>query len=255
MEEQERQFKGIWIPSEIWTTEELSLQEKVVLVEIDSLEDKYKGCYASNKYFATFFKLSPGRISQIITNLSKKNYIEVEYVKEGKEIVERQIRIKRPPYPLVNKLNTYLENDDRGIKKTKGGYLENDEENNINTNNINKNNNKEIYKEICIKVITRLNELNNTKYSTTSDSNLKFIRGRLDDGYTEEDLLLVVDKMSYLWNLPSEKDMRQYLRPSTLFRPTNFENYLNMPIKEQKRTTKDLKINDFTDFINEGRRK
>lgn len=147
MEEQERQFKGIWIPSEIWLTTELSLQEKVVLVEIDSLEDEVKGCFASNKYFANFFKLSPGRISQIITNLSKKQYIEVSYVKEGKEILERQIRIKRPPYPLVNKLNTYLENDKGGIKKTKGGYLENDEENNIKTNNININNKKEIYKE------------------------------------------------------------------------------------------------------------
>ena len=115
MEEQERQFKGIWIPSEIWLTTELSLQEKVVLVEIDSLEDEVKGCFASNKYFANFFKLSPGRISQIITNLSKKQYIEVSYVKEGKEILERQIRIKRPPYPLVNKLNTYLENDKGGI--------------------------------------------------------------------------------------------------------------------------------------------
>ena len=147
MEEQERQFKGIWIPSEIWLTTELSLQEKVVLVEIDSLEDEVKGCFASNKYFANFFKLSPGRISQIITNLSKKQYIEVSYVKEGKEILERQIRIKRPPYPLFNKLNTYLENDKGGIKKTKGGYLENDEENNIKTNNININNKKEIYKE------------------------------------------------------------------------------------------------------------
>jgi hypothetical protein len=145
MEEQERQFKGIWIPSEIWLTEELSLQEKVVLVEIDSLEDKEKGCYASNKYFANFFKLSPGRISQIITNLIDKDYIEVKYIKKGKEIKERQIRIKRPPYPLVRKLNTYLENDDRGIKKTKEGYLENAKENNTTTNNI-KNNNKEVNK-------------------------------------------------------------------------------------------------------------
>ena len=145
MEEQERQFKGIWIPSEIWLTEELSLQEKVVLVEIDSLEDKEKGCYASNKYFANFFKLSPGRISQIITNLIDKDYIEVKYITKGKEIKERQIRIKRPPYPLVRKLNTYLENDDRGIKKIKEGYLENAKENNITTNNI-KNNNKEVNK-------------------------------------------------------------------------------------------------------------
>ena len=137
---EERQFKGIWIPSEIWLTEELSLQEKVVLVEIDSLEDEEKGCYASNKYFATFFKLSPGRISQILSNLVDKDYIDIKYITEGKEIIERQIRIKRPPYPLVRKLNTYLENDEGGIKKTKEGYLENDKENNIYKNNINNNN-------------------------------------------------------------------------------------------------------------------
>lgn len=230
---EERQFKGIWIPSEIWLTDELTILEKIVLVEIDSLEDEIKGCFASNKYFANFFKLSPGRISQIIKNLTEKNYIEVKYIKEGKEIIERQIRIKRPPYPLFNKLNTYLENDNRGIKKIKEGYLENYKDNNIDTNNIN-DNKKEIYKEICKKVITRLNELNNTKYSTTSEGNIKFIKGRLEEGYTEDDLLLVVDKMSYLWNQPSEKDMRQYLRPSTLFRPTNFENYLNMPVNKKK---------------------
>jgi len=147
---EERQFKGIWIPSEIWLTDELTILEKIVLVEIDSLEDEMKGCFASNKYFANFFKLSPGRISQIITNLTKKNYIEVNYIKNGKEILERRIRIKRPPYPLFNKLNTYLENDDRGIKKIKEGYLENDKENNITTNNIN-DNKKEIYKETRFK--------------------------------------------------------------------------------------------------------
>ena len=27
-----------------------------------------------------------------------------------------------------------------------------------------------------------------------------------------------------------KKDMRPYLRPSTLFRKSNFENYLNMPV-------------------------
>lgn len=133
------------------------------------------------------------------------------------------------------------------------------ETNTINNNIINTNNNKntkEIYKEICKRVITKLNELNDTKYSPTSDGNIKFIKGRLQEGYTEEDLMLVVEKMSYLWNQPSEKDMRQYLRPSTLFRPTNFENYLNMPIKEQKITSKELATKmDFTDFIAKGMRK
>ena len=148
MEEQERQFKGIWIPKEIWLTDDLSLQEKVVLIEIESLEDETKGCYASNKYFANFFKLSPGRISQIINNLVDKEYIDVKYIKNGREIIERQIRIQRPPYPVFRKLNTYLENDEGGIKKTKGGYLENAKENNKYINNIKKNNIYGTYKRI-----------------------------------------------------------------------------------------------------------
>lgn len=83
------------------------------------------------------------------------------------------------------------------------------------------------------KVINKLNELNNSKYKSTSEETQKLIRGRLEEGYTEEDLLLVVEKMSYLWNREpkrNEKDMRPYLRPSTLFRKSNFENYLNMPV-------------------------
>lgn len=100
------------------------------------------------------------------------------------------------------------------------------------------------------KVINKLNELNNTKYKPTSEETLKLIKGRLDDGYTEEDLLMVVEKMSYLWNkepAKDEKDMRPYLRPSTLFRKSNFENYLNMPVHKQKLTTKEIPI-DIADF-------
>ena len=127
---EERQFKGIWIPKEIWLTSELSLQEKVILVEIESLEDEEKGCFASNNYFAKFFNLTPSRVSQIINLLVEKNYLEVDYIKKGKQTINRVIRIKRPPYPEVfNLLN-------RGIKYSKEGYLENCEDNNISFNNI-----------------------------------------------------------------------------------------------------------------------
>ena len=131
MEENERAFKGIWIPKEIWLNKELSLQEKVIIVEIESL-DNDKGCYASNKYFASFFNLSNGRVSQIINGLIKKGWINAEYKKDGKQIVKRILRINKPPYPEVfNILN-------RGIKYSKEGYLENDKDNNIKNNNINK---------------------------------------------------------------------------------------------------------------------
>ena len=33
-----RAFRGVWIPAEIWLSEAMTLQEKVMLVEINSLQ-------------------------------------------------------------------------------------------------------------------------------------------------------------------------------------------------------------------------
>ena len=136
--EEKRQFKGVWIPAEVWLDENLSIIEKCLLTEIDSLEDNEKGCYASNKYFSGFFKVSTARISQLINNLKKKNYIRIDYEYNEKEIIARHIFLNRPPYPV-----------ELGIKNIKGGskyskemYLENYKDNNILINNtINNNNN------------------------------------------------------------------------------------------------------------------
>lgn len=228
------------IPAEVRYDKTLKPNEKLLYGEITALAQKTGECWAGNKYFSELYGVKPNAIATWIRDLKEKEYIIVDYDKIGKQIKKRIIKIGG----IQKDTTSYQKEYDGDIKKDSRGGIQKGEENNtsdINNTSINK---KEIYKEICKRVITRLNELNNTKYSTTSDSNLKFIRGRLDDGYTEEDLLLVVDKMSYLWNQPSEKDMRQYLRPSTLFRPTNFENYLNMPVNKKK---------SFTDIMKEMR--
>lgn len=223
---EERKFKGIWIPKEIWITDELSLQEKVILVEIDSLDDEEKGCFASNKYFAEFFKLSSSRVSQIIKQLHDKGYLDITYNYNGKEITERLIKIKRPPYPQVfNKLNTYLENDDRGIKFSKEGYLENTKDNNTYINNTN-NNNKEINKERkenIESVVRYLNLTLGTKYRATTQSIVKHINARFEEGYTLDDFFDVIENKYAEWY---GTEMEKYLRPDTLF-GTKFDIYLN----------------------------
>ena len=88
----DRAFKGIWIPAEIWLSEDLSLQEKVFLAEINSL-DGDDGCYASNKHFANFFNVSTVRASQVINSLKDKGYIKIKLDRKGKQITRRTIRI------------------------------------------------------------------------------------------------------------------------------------------------------------------
>ena len=99
MEEQQRQFKGIWIPKEIWLNKDLTFQEKIILVEIDSYDDGQVGCYASNKHFVKNFGITSSRVSQIIQNLQNKGYIKITYKYNGKEIERRYLSINRPPYP------------------------------------------------------------------------------------------------------------------------------------------------------------
>ena len=96
--ENKRATKGIWIPIEIWEKKELTLQEKVFLVEIFSLDNE-EGCFASNEYFANFFQLGKARCSQIITSLKDKGYITITYTyKSAKEVDKRIIKVNKMKY-------------------------------------------------------------------------------------------------------------------------------------------------------------
>ncbi|MBW5800088.1 helix-turn-helix domain-containing protein [Halomonas elongata] len=110
----QRAFRGVWIPADIWLSRDLTLQEKVMLVEIDSLQHPEKGCFKSNKALAEFFQLSPNRVSEIIGSLAKKGLVRVEQVRKGKQIVERRIFMATP-----------FEKPKGGSRETEGGYSEN----------------------------------------------------------------------------------------------------------------------------------
>lgn len=69
-----RDFKGIWIPKEIWFNSELTAIEKVLLAEIDSL-DNDQHCTASNQYFADFLGCGVTTVSIGISKLEKLGYI------------------------------------------------------------------------------------------------------------------------------------------------------------------------------------
>lgn len=99
---QDRAFRGIWIPKEIWLSKNLTLQQKVFLVEIDSL-DKDDGCYATNEYFSEFFGLSTKRVSVVINSLVEKGLVKSQINKTlgNKRILTISDRYPRNvPYPI-----------------------------------------------------------------------------------------------------------------------------------------------------------
>lgn len=80
-------------------------------------------------------------------------------------------------------------------------------------------------------VIEYLNEKTGRRYRPVGDG-AKFITGRLKDGYSVDDLKRVIDAKTKEW--AGDPDMDDFIRPSTLFRPTNFDNYINalIPVEE-----------------------
>lgn len=111
--ENNRKFKGVWIPVEYWLDENLTIMEVVLITEIDSLDGE-NGCFASNKHFADFLGVTSGRASQLITDLKEKGYIQTTYTTNN-NVTQRIIRV-------VNKLNTPVKKLNRGIKNTKGVF-------------------------------------------------------------------------------------------------------------------------------------
>ena len=92
--------KEIRVLTEILQVKDLTITEKMILSQIDALDQK-EGCFASNNYFAELFLLSKTQISKIISDLKKKGWISVKYEnkKNTKAVDKRVIKINRPPYP------------------------------------------------------------------------------------------------------------------------------------------------------------
>lgn len=122
-----RDFKGVWIPKEVWLDRKLSLLEKFFLVEIDSLDNK-DGCFASNDYFSNFFYISKSRCTQVISSLKTKGYITVTINRKGSNVSKRIIKVFKKLNTPSKKLNTVSQ-------ETKHPYLENCEYNNTSNNN------------------------------------------------------------------------------------------------------------------------
>lgn len=72
-----RDFKGVWIPREVWLDSRLSMLEKGILTEIDSLDSSEDGCWASNEYIAKFCQCSEWKVSTAITKLIDLGYLRI----------------------------------------------------------------------------------------------------------------------------------------------------------------------------------
>lgn len=78
MSEFDRDFKGVWIPKEVWLDNRLNALDKIILIEIDSLDSGERGCYASNKYIAEFCQCSESKVTKAISKLIELGYLYLQ---------------------------------------------------------------------------------------------------------------------------------------------------------------------------------
>ncbi|AGG58082.1 hypothetical protein VPAG_00046 [Vibrio phage douglas 12A4] len=86
--------------------------------------------------------------------------------------------------------------------------------------------NKELLssKHDAIEILKYMNEIGGTSFRTTTESHLKHISARLNEGATIEDCKAVIDFKYKDWKGTTQA---QYFRPQTLFQPGKFDGYLS----------------------------
>ena len=128
---EEKQNVGYYsiIPSTILYNKNLKSNQKILYAVITSLSNKEGYCFASNKYLAEKLNVGSNTVSGWITDLRRKNFIQVELIRNDKqEIIQRRIYINDIPYNFYKEY-PYTINKEEGI-------LQKSKENNIINNNI-----------------------------------------------------------------------------------------------------------------------
>ena len=192
-----RKFRGIWIPSEIWENDKLTIQQKVFLSEIDSLAGR-SGCFASNAYFGKFFGLSKSRVSNVISSLQKLGLIEINLIKSesGRNVEKRIIKPtgeQRTPLISQPKSKPKPESPSKYIHAVKP-------------------------------IIFFLNSVAGSDYKPNTAATIKHVTARINEGFSVDDFKTVITDRVRLWRVDDK--MKQFIRPETLF-GNKFESYLN----------------------------
>lgn len=100
----DRQTKGIWIPIEIWESKELTWNEKILFLEIDSFTSKDKDCFFSNEYIANLLGVTENSANRILSSLISKGYVIKTAFDGRRRFVKTAFSYDKADYSQMNKL-------------------------------------------------------------------------------------------------------------------------------------------------------
>jgi len=159
------------------------------------------------------------------TNLSRQTVVDVL-----KKLVEKKLVTKSIEFRNNTKICVYSASQETllgVVKKLDLGSQETRLPNLLYIKEDIKDNNSQVDEDIKNKVSEILKYLNkkaNKHFRLEIESNRKYIEARLREGYEIRDFKYVIDIKTEEW---LNTDMNTHLCPQTLFRPSNFEKYIN----------------------------
>ena len=189
MAEYERDFKGVWIPKIVWLDERLNALDKVILTEIDSLDNGDRGCYASNKHISEFCQCSETKVSTAISKLIKFGYIYVQKF-DGRQ---RELKSRLSNFERQN-----IKNCNADFKNLKESNTDNNT--NINTDNKKKERKTTSYDEI----------LSTIENDSLKDLYMEYIKMRklIKSPMTDRALTMLINKVNESEPLDVERQKR-----------------------------------------------
>ena len=246
------------------------------LLKVNHKDNNYRGTLIKAGSFATSYDdlareigLTQRKVRTALNKLKKTNELTVQTTNKGTIITVLKwedyqdivlVTDKQNDKQLDNRKTNKRQTSDKQTTTNNNDKNDNNEKNDNNINTYVEQNDSEMVEEIFnesvkekydIKsVIDYLNDKAEKKFGNVN-SNAEHIRARYKEGYTFDDFKKVIDLKVSQWKGNTWKNKSgktvvgdDYLRPSTLFSPKNFQNYLNEKPKSNQDEIK-LKLKQY----------
>lgn len=195
---------------------------------LDELTDEQAGkLFRAIKAYQRGEELELDHITKIVFSSFKNQFErdEAKYqktcearAKAGKKGGEKKAEAEKERLANASKCQQELPSDSKS-KQDLANLADSDSKSDSDSNN------KDLMsdKSDAVEVLLYLNQVVGGDFKPTTKSHTSVINARLKEGYSVEDMKLVVDFKAKEW---MNTNAAQYLRPGTLFIPKNFAGYL-----------------------------
>lgn len=201
--------------SDLLLNKELTVNDKMIYLYLRLYGGQNRLAFTGLERMAEEINLSINTIRKSLKHLEDKSYIKITKEKQKHGYFLNNYHIYDPHNNKPDNVTNIKENTKKELPQQDSP-----------------NRNVDIMENEYEYIISYFNERANKSFKSTSKKTRELINGRLKEGYTLEDFKYVIDVKTEQW-LNNEK-MDKHLAPITLFRPSNFEKYLNEKPKKPK---------------------